>query len=329
MTAKKSEAIVEPSSDKLFDQQERTLAVHTGLEPYGKSILDMGPKALRNRLKKLTENRRIFLAWVAENLVEGIDYGRFHRRYPLGKARMNDQGGECKEYDRCETAWHWTKPTLLKPGAEKIAGMLVLVPSWPGLRDYELAGAQGVRIQHIVLRCLLLKSGQIVGEGVGGRTLVSGDLNKALKMAKKSALIDGVLVTGGLSEIFTQDLDEFREGEQTDLVDEAELCPIGPWKNRPLRDLTDEQLDKVLELSDDAELRDRIKSIMAGREDGEDSRPDDASAPAAREVTLDACTAALRGATSLAALEKAWETLPPRFSRSLAGFRKQREEELS
>ena len=41
-------------------------SISTGpLESYGKSILDMGPKALRNRLKKLTENRQIFLGWIA------------------------------------------------------------------------------------------------------------------------------------------------------------------------------------------------------------------------------------------------------------------------
>jgi hypothetical protein len=39
----------------------------------------------------------------------------------------------------------------------------------------------------------------------------NGDINKAVKMAQKSATIDAVLRTGALSEAFTQDLDEMPE----------------------------------------------------------------------------------------------------------------------
>lgn len=47
-----------------------------------------------------------------------------------------------------------------------------------------------------------------MGEGRGSRCLKQdgGDTNKALKMSEKSALIDAILRTGALSEVFTQDL---------------------------------------------------------------------------------------------------------------------------
>jgi hypothetical protein len=52
--------------------------------------------------------------------------------------------------------------------------------------------------------------GQVVAEGVGARNLNQdyGDFNKALKMAEKSAHIDATLRLAGLSEVFTQDLED-------------------------------------------------------------------------------------------------------------------------
>lgn len=297
------------------------LAVH------GESALDLPSRRFAAKLEKRSKNRKALMQWVAGALIEGIDFGRFHRRWPRGKKA----GIECTRGEHCDDDWHFTKPSLQKPGSEKIAGMLGLTASWPSLRDYEATAIAGKRIQSIVLRCLLLNgSGQVVGEGVGARRVTEfEDLNKAFKMAKKSALIDAVLVTAGLSEVFTQDLDEYRGGEQGDLVDDAELCPIGPWKNRPLRDLTDGQLKTVLDLSDDEACREHIKVLLAERASGGEVRPDESSAPIDREFTLDASAVALRGASSLEALERVWEHLPERFKKALAVLKDERKEELS
>jgi len=69
----------------------------------------------------------------------------------------------------------------------------------------------GGEIDNIILKCELVNSsGDIVASGVGARSVTKekGDLNKALKMAKKSALIDATLDLGGLSEVFTQDIED-------------------------------------------------------------------------------------------------------------------------
>jgi hypothetical protein len=52
--------------------------------------------------------------------------------------------------------------------------------------------------------------GTVVADGIGARSAEQdyGDLNKALKMACKSAHIDATLRMAGLSEIFTQDLED-------------------------------------------------------------------------------------------------------------------------
>ena len=62
---------------------------------------------------------------------------------------------------------------------------------------------------------LYTKRGELVGEGRGAReVLKEQDINKAIKMAQKSAQIDAVLRTGALSDAFTQDLEDVQEPEE-------------------------------------------------------------------------------------------------------------------
>lgn len=109
----------------------------------------------------------------------------------------------------------FSKPSLRKPGAEKICGMLGVTATFPTLKDYEASALDGREIFQIILRCHLMSpDGQIVADGVGARSLEQdhGDINKALKMAIKSAHIDATLRMAGLSEIFTQDLEDMPQG---------------------------------------------------------------------------------------------------------------------
>lgn len=149
--------------------------------------LDLPAEIFRAGLDRRRANRSALMDWIRASLVEGVDYGVIQtRRGP-------------------------SKPSLWKPGSEKICGMLGLTAHFPTLRDYEQAILSGVALEHIILRCELRDSaGRIVAEGVGARSLRqdSGDLNKALKMAEKSAMIDATLRCAGLSEVFTQDLED-------------------------------------------------------------------------------------------------------------------------
>jgi hypothetical protein len=108
------------------------------------------------------------------------------------------------------------KPTLLKPGAEKIL-MLMGVTS-----EYELIE----RIQDYengffayTIRCVLSRNGQVITQGVGHcnnrekkyRSEKQDPFtlaNTCLKMAKKRAQIDAVLTIASLSEVFTQDIED-------------------------------------------------------------------------------------------------------------------------
>lgn len=171
------------------------------------SALDIPTEQFKAALDRRKANRDALLAWIKDALKEGTDYGKIH----VVKKETCDKGKWCKN------PAHFSKDCLFKPGAEKICGMLGVTPVFPNLREYEKSAVNGVPIENVVLRCELQNSqGQILGEGVGARSVKKdyGDINKALKMAEKSAQIDATLKMGGLSEMFTQDLDDMPPKEE-------------------------------------------------------------------------------------------------------------------
>ena len=151
--------------------------------------LDLDPSAFEAGLDRRQTNRQAMIAWIGRVMVDGSDFGAIPtRRGP-------------------------SKKSLWKPGAEKICGMLGCSVRFPNLGDYEQAAISGTVLEQIVLRAEILDpSGNIVAEGIGARSLKQdqGDLNKALKMAEKSAHIDATLRLAGLSELFTQDLEDMQ-----------------------------------------------------------------------------------------------------------------------
>ncbi|AFK87440.1 MULTISPECIES: hypothetical protein [Thermoanaerobacterium] len=111
-----------------------------------------------------------------------------------------------------------TKPTLLKPGAEKILMLFGLTSEFEEIervQDYENG------FFAFTIKCILSKNGLKVTEGVGHantreKKYAKQDpysiANTILKMAKKRSLIDATLTVAALSEIFTQDLEDDIEG---------------------------------------------------------------------------------------------------------------------
>ena len=150
------------------------------------SPLDLPIAQFKEGLERRSNNRAMLLSWIRSALQENVDFGII----------PNKQGN--------------AKKSLWKPGAEKIAGMLGVVARFT-FQDLDSLLAQGVIPEYVVVHCQLLDSNQrVLAQGVGARSLKKdfGDLNKALKMAEKSAHIDAVLRLGGLSEVFTQDIED-------------------------------------------------------------------------------------------------------------------------
>lgn len=110
------------------------------------------------------------------------------------------------------------KPTLLKPGAEKILMLMGLRSEFEivdSTRDFEKGFFQ------YQVRCKLYRGDTLITEGLGAantkeRKYLKQDPytidNTVLKIAKKRALIDAVLLVASLSEVFTQDIEDMDLG---------------------------------------------------------------------------------------------------------------------
>ena len=114
-----------------------------------------------------------------------------------------------------------SKPTLLKPGAEKINMMMGLTSEFEvvdSTRDWDNGFFQ------YQVKCKLMRHGTVITEGLGAcntreRKYAKQDPytldNTILKMAKKRALIDATLHVASLSDIFTQDIEDMDLDGQT------------------------------------------------------------------------------------------------------------------
>jgi len=149
-----------------------------------RNAYDLEPADFKAGIKRRFANRKHFLTQIGKALITGTDFGLIEVKGTM-------------------------RPCLFKPGAEKIAGLLGVRSRWPTI-DEQIDRVQG-GANCVILKCQLLdREDRIVSEGVGARLLAqdSGDINKAFKMAKKSSLIDAVLNCGGLSELYSQDLED-------------------------------------------------------------------------------------------------------------------------
>lgn len=243
-----------------------------------RNAFDLAPAQFKAGLKRQGENRNALMTWIKGEMTEGVDYGKIH-------VVSRDK---CPKGKFCENPHHFSKDSLFKPGAEKIVGMMGFRAIWPTLIQYEQAAIEGRQIQQVALRCQLVdKSGSIISEGWGARTLQqdSGDLNKAVKMAKKSGLIDAVLNAGGLSEVFTQDVEDLPPGalgddppfdpynqeqrrfDGTERIDETKFFPFGKHKGQPWSDVPLDYLEWALANMNnlDPGLRKRIEKAAADK----------------------------------------------------------------
>ena len=213
------------------------------------SPLDLPAEQFKAGLDRRKTNRELLMEWLRSALVEGVDFGRIH---VASKERCQfARQGRVKD---CGDPAHWSRNSLFKPGAEKITGMLGMTVHYPSLADYEQAVLNGIALTTVMLRCELRDAhGRTVAEGVGARSVGQdyGDINKTLKMAEKSAHIDATLRLAGLSEIYTQDIEDRPVVEE-----EAPVASLPPKPRRSAKsatpasgatsatDATDEQIGK-------------------------------------------------------------------------------------
>lgn len=159
------------------------------------------------------------------------------------------------------------KPSLLKPGAEKILMLLGLASQYEiieQIQDYE----EGFFAYTI--RCILTKNGIVVTEGLGHcnskEKKYESDKqdkymlgNTCLKMAKKRAQVDAALTVGSLSNIFTQDLEDMAVFEQSERLEtmnqsdaEAMKINFGKYRGKTLGEIYSTDQGYIKWLKDNA-----------------------------------------------------------------------------
>lgn len=106
------------------------------------------------------------------------------------------------------------KPTLLKPGAEKIQRLLEVDTDFDVIKQIEDYDG-GFFAYHI--KCRVIKNGKTTTTGLGScnsreKKYRNQDpctiQNTCLKMAKKRALVDAIISFASLSDVFTQDIED-------------------------------------------------------------------------------------------------------------------------
>ncbi|GIM45930.1 hypothetical protein DNHGIG_14790 [Collibacillus ludicampi] len=175
------------------------------------------------------------------------------------------------------------KPTMLKPGAEKILMLMGLTSEYEILdkvQDYDGG------FFAFTVRCKLSRNGMLITEGVGHantreKRYVSHKegkeppdpytlANTVLKMSKKRALVDAALTVASLSDVFTQD------------VEDMEIEYEQPQQHRPQRqssastgNVSEAQIRYIHKLKNDKKISDEdFKRIVAELAEGKTSTKD-------------------------------------------------------
>lgn len=165
-------------------ESELVVAEETGIVSLTSA---MSSKDLKQAVKLMTEQRQIIADFIKENLVKDVDYGTIESTSASGKTFKS-------------------KPTLYKPGMEKILSLFGLASELE--KDSETLEMTNI-VNAIAFKCSITRNGQKIAEGRGAAVVgdMKRDLNSTIKIAEKRARMDACLSLG-FSEYFTQDMDD-------------------------------------------------------------------------------------------------------------------------
>lgn len=168
----------------------------------------------------------------ALSIIESMNLNKVqHSMAKIKQFQQVVQNALVSGHDYGESFYGAKKPSLLKPGAEKILMLLGLSSEYEiieQIQDYE----EGFFAYTI--KCILKKNEQVITQGLGHcnsrekkYTSEKQDFyilgNTCLKMAKKRAQVDAVLTVASLSDIFTQDLEDMAEFEENERIETMNL----------------------------------------------------------------------------------------------------------
>lgn len=182
------------------------------------------------------------------------------------------------------------KPTLLKPGAEKIQMLMGVSSEYEVIEkveDYEKG------FFAYTVRATLLKNGNKITEGLGSANTkekryrnqdVFMIVNTVLKMAKKRAQVDATLTIASLSNVFTQDIedmDRFNQSEQIETMNDNDAATMkltfGKHKGTTIGELVKKDRSYVVWLSDkgrDEATKEAAKMVLHGPSNSKTTKTD-------------------------------------------------------
>lgn len=205
------------TTETIFESEARTQALATrSAEDIANIPASLLPiPVMRQVLTEYVDRRTEFRKWLLSQLKEGVHFG-----VPPGCEQRRDGNGNVIVDGKIIYPEQWQfKPSLYKAGADFICDLIQMDPQFsPDLDTWKMLGSKE---GTVVICCKLLCRGDnpffpgrpkldVLGEGRGAG--VAGvkrrDGNGAVKIAQKSAKIDAVINTLGLSDLFTQDLED-------------------------------------------------------------------------------------------------------------------------
>lgn len=177
-------------------------------------------------LKEAETRLEQFKKFIASQMIERIDYGKIPGI---------------------------PKPSLFKPGAEKLCNIFGFAPHFDivdQIKDWQRG------FFHYQIKCRLIskRSGNIIAEGVGScnskekryRNQDAFTLdNTILKMAKKRAHVDATLTATRASGEFTQDIEDI-ENEEKELATEKQLNLLKKMKIDYEENITKDEASKLI-----------------------------------------------------------------------------------
>lgn len=216
-------------------------AARSPLNDLRQAALSVPVEVMRAGLDEYAEKRNTFRAWLLSQMTEGVHYG-----FPPGCS-----GSVAKEIE------YKKRPSLYKAGAEFVADLLGLRAEFiPLLTDPEWINKPNA---NICVECKLWsrQTGELMGQGLGGRTVGTKkmDFNASLKMAQKSSLVMAVLSCYGLSDLFTQDMEDYAAEAHEPPPSNPNAAKAAPRGERVTKEQLQEQLNRYRQLhpNDDRE----------------------------------------------------------------------------
>jgi len=178
------------------------------------------PKTFQKFLDQEKIRRQLLKEYISDQLIESIDFGKIEmKNKKTGKTFV-------------------TKPVLFKAGAEKFISLLRLKTEW--IKDEEtllMIPKYMIEDGIICYKCILRnQEGEFISEGRGACSLKEKDYsaNNAIKITKKRAMVDAVLNLG-LSDSFTQDLEEMGEVKEPKLPEADDIVTFGKYGDQNMK----------------------------------------------------------------------------------------------